>query len=351
MKAAARISNIKRYVAVVTLAAFGIGGLPMQVHAASPADGICQTVRLPVALAQGRAANQAVSGNYCQPLTWASGSHEVDVMTPGATYNSSYWDWPQNPALYSYVDKTLLAGRATFAYDRIGTGASSHPLSTSITFQGDAYVLHEIIQWLRNTKGYTQVNTVGHSYGSGVTVQEAGTYNDENRVIITGLLHAPNPGLAKISDILYPANLDSYFSGLGLDSGYLTTIPDSRSVFYDTATADLSVIAYDNAHPDTIAATDLAGLATFELPPALNIATRITSPVLLVIGQEDGFFCASPAILNCSDAAAVSSYEAPYYSSAASLSVATVPSTGHDLTLHPSANESFNDINNWIENH
>jgi hypothetical protein len=59
--------------------------------------------------------------------------------------------------------------------------------------------------------------------------------------------------------------------------------------------------------------------------------------VLVVIGQLDAIFCADPPILDCSVAAKVFASEAPYYASAAGLTVDIIPDAGHDIALHPSA--------------
>src|SRR5437016_7989226 len=210
---------------LVTISLFAV----TQANAADNTLGSCQLVQLPVALASGQPSSNTISATYCQPFTWANGPHQIDILTNGATYNHSYWDWPQDPALYSYVDKTLQAGRATFNYDRVGTGASSHPLSGTVTIEGEAFVLHQIVNWAEN-QGHPQINLIGHSYGSIVTLQEAGTYRDANRVVITGLLHPPNTGAGfpAFGASLYPAALDPEFAGQGLDIGYLTTRPDMR---------------------------------------------------------------------------------------------------------------------------
>ena len=344
------VHSLKRRAGLLLLGAMlplGMLGAASPVSAAS-AYGTCTDVPLPVALATGQSANQTISGELCTPNTWAAGAHQVDVATSGATYNKSYFDW-QNPSTYSYADKTLQAHRAIFVYDRIGTGASSHPPSASISIQSDAYVLHQIIQWLRMSQGYTQVNAIGHSYGSVITVDEAGTYKDENRVVLTGLLHAPDPGLAALADFLFPALLDPR-TGVALDPGYLTTIPHSRSVFYSPATTDPTVMAYDNAHPDTVSATSLStsALVNYGVPGVNNPADHIMAPVLLVNGEDDNFFCGSLEILNCADGSAVEAYEAPYFTSAASLTAKSVPHTGHDLALSTSADQSFAMINDWI---
>ncbi len=328
---------------------------PASAGVTAGADAGCQPVRLPVALGPGSPANQTVSGTYCQPQDWASGQHEVDVLTPGATYNRIYWDWPVDPGLYSYVDKTLAAGRATFDYDRIGTGSSSHPFSAEITIGSDAYVLHQIVQWLRGSLGYSQVNLIGHSLGSVISIQEAGRYGDASRVVITGLLHVAHVGAgfaATLGSLLYPAAEDAQYLGTGLDVAYLTTIPGDRAADFYSSSASQAVVAYDEAHKDVVAATELVTLATtWALPPALNLSDKITAPVLIVIGAQDAIFCADPPVVDCPQPAQLLASEAPYYARAASLSLDVIAGTGHDIALHPTADESFGLISQWISSH
>src|SRR4051812_19257953 len=144
----------------------------------------CSDVRLPVSLSPGLPRTEVIDGTLCVP---AAGSTEVDVLIHGAAYNRSYWDWPVAPNTYSYVQRTVAAGRATFAYDRLGAGSSSHPLSALLTPQSDAYVLHQVVEALRRHR-FTTVDAVGHSFGSVVAVQEAATFHDTDRLVVTGLL-------------------------------------------------------------------------------------------------------------------------------------------------------------------
>jgi pimeloyl-ACP methyl ester carboxylesterase len=351
-----RYQGRRALLVLASLSPMVLSGFGSPAAAAAANDyGNSHVVTLSVALAPGQPANQVIWGSYCTPLTWQAGPAEVDVLTPGATYNATYWDWPVDPALYSYVDKTLAAGRASFDYDRVGTGASSHPPSTDITINAEAYVLHQIVTWLRDSLGFTQVNLVGHSLGSVISIQEAGTYGDVSRVVVTGLLHAPDVGLGfatTLESLLDPAADDPQFAGLGLDAGYLTTIPGDRAADFYSSSADPAVVAYDEAHKDVVPLTDLATLATtWALPPGLNISDDITAPVLVVIGQQDAIFCADPPVLDCGDPAQVQANEAPYYARAASLAVDVIGATGHDVALHPSADESFGLINDWILAH
>jgi pimeloyl-ACP methyl ester carboxylesterase len=308
--------------------------------------GDCQAVTLPVTLAPGHQAGQTLAGTLCEPDQWAAGPHTVDVLTNGATYNQSYWDWPVDPEEYSYVRKTLAAGRATFAYDRVGTGASSHPSGTSLTLTTDAYELHQVVEWL-NGNGYSEIDSVGHSFGSIVAIQESAGYGDVSRLVVTGFLHTPNLGNAYAPLFGYPAALHPAFAGEGLDLSYLTTFPGARGIFY-SETADPAVISYDQQHPDTITSTELStSLTQLALAPPLNPSDQVTVPVLIVVGQQDALLCSGP-LPDCDDPGSVRALESPYYASAPSLTVDTVPDTGHDVALHPSAGQSFETINDWI---
>jgi len=226
-----------------------------------------------------------------------------------------------------------------------------------VTVQADAYVLHQIVSWTK-AQGYNQVNLIGHSYGSIVTAQEAGTYNDATRVVLTGLTHAldgagtgAGVGLPLVIASLYPATLDPEFALSTLDVGYLTTLPGSRHVFYSSF-ADPAVITYDEAHKDLFSEAGVTSEATtFFVPAPLNASNGITAPVLLLLGQEDALFCTLPAALDCSSSDSLLHAEQPYYTAAASLTTKIVPKTGHDIALHPSAPQSFQVIETWIETH
>lgn len=112
---------------------------------------------VPVALAPGQAANQTVSALLCAPPGVA---RPVDALVHGATYESTYWDWPD----YSYAQKTIDAGRAVFAFDRLGAGASLWGV--------DAYVLHQLLNWLQS-QNYEEITVIGHSLGSVIAIAES----------------------------------------------------------------------------------------------------------------------------------------------------------------------------------
>lgn len=329
----------------VLLAALLIGGLfavvPSQ-SASAASSGDCQTVTKSVRLAPLLPKNHTISAQFCTPHQWAEGEHQVDVLIHGASYNRVYWDFPVDYPNYSYVEKTLQAGRATFAYDRLGAGESSRPLSLLLTVQAEAYVLHQLIGSLRSDFG--RINVVGHSLGSLVAIEEAATYKGVDKLVLTGFLHAAGPGAAQLVATVVPAGLDPQFAGKGYDPGYVTTGAGQRGeVFYSDA-ADQSVIDYDESNKDVFALSALTG--AIDLLPLINTSARIEAETLLVFGDDDKLFCG--LVLDCTSKASVAAHEALYYRKAASLSVEQIINTGHNIALHPSAGEAFGAINQWL---
>lgn len=319
---------------------------------AAPPPSTCEHVNVPVAMAAGQPKDKIIAGTLCQPQS-SPNPQTVDVLVPGGTYDSLYWDFPYNSGQYSYVNRTLQAGRATFNMDRIGTGASSKPLSATITFDSDAYTLHQTVQWLKEQQNFSDISVVGHSQGSIVAVQEAGVYQDVNRIVATGFLHSPSINLVlTLGGGLYPAALDSQFAGQGLDPLYLTSIPGKRKDAFYYTSADPNVIAYDDAHKNIVSTTAVSGaVAQLLLPPALNKSSQVTAPVLTMVGDHD-ILCGTPIINpDCKDAYSVKAHEQPYFTKSRDYSAAIVPNTGHNLPLHPSADQSFSTINQWIQTH
>jgi hypothetical protein len=74
----------------------------------------------------------------------------VQVLVPGGDYTHVYWDWPNQPGTYSYVGWATQAGYATLNLDKLGYGLSDHPDPSALDFQTGAYVVHQVVQYLRN---------------------------------------------------------------------------------------------------------------------------------------------------------------------------------------------------------
>jgi pimeloyl-ACP methyl ester carboxylesterase len=280
----------------------------------------------------------------------------VQLLVHGATYNHAYWDWPSDPARYSYVRAAVRAGYATFAVDRLGAGESSHPPSATLTPESEARALHDVVSALRSGAiggvAFDRVVWVGHSLGSMHAWLEASMFKDVDAFVLTGMLHSAKPSFIDLAlRDAYPALLDPVFADAGLDDGYLTTTPGAREeLFYYRPTADPSVIAGDEQRKDVMSATEI-GLAIpyFSSPRADAAPSRaIRVPTLLVVGEDDGLWCGPPDGFACTQAT-VAAREAPYYSSDARLTVTVVPRTGHDVQLHRTAPSSTATILRWLD--
>lgn len=347
-------------VAVVALAAAATAALVPTAAQASPSvhavnlyvhpshKGLCVATTVPVAPADDAARSWHVALTLCTPFRL---TREVDVLTHGATYTGAYWDWPGFGGAYSYVGRALADGRATLTYDRVGNGKSTNPIqdtlaSSEISMTSDAAVLHQLVAGL-STLGFRRINSIGHSYGSGVVLAEAKQYADVTTVVITGYLHRPsNP---QVTAGNYPANQDDKFKDLGLDGGWLTTRPGARAFGFHAPTSDPVLVAQDEQAKDLVS---LPGLLSFLSARGVsagdNISNLITAPVLVVNGDQDAIFCFQPLVFNCSDSVAVSTNEAPFYAHAKSFEVHMVTGSGHDVALHPTAGASYSIINDWL---
>lgn len=349
--------TVKRILATLAAALVAVALIPAPASASTGAPfmkrGICVDFTWKVAPNPTAERSWDVGATYCHPFRWAPGSHRLDILTHGATYDRGYWDWPQyqnTPRLaqYSYVAKALADGRATLAYDRIGNGTSTRPLSTEITMASDAYVLHQLVQ-LARFFGYRHIASISHSYGSGVALEEAARYKDVTSVVVSGYLHRPsNPAVTAGN---YPANMDPKFQDLGLDGGWLTSRPGVRLTSFHAPDSDPAVVAYDEVHKDLVALSGLLGFISARgVPPGDNVSNLVTVPILILLGDKDAIFCYQPAVFNCSDAAAVQANEVAFYTASPKGQVVVIPGAGHSLTLHPSNDLSYAAIDRFVDN-
>lgn len=280
---------------------------------------------------------ESLYGQLCVP---AGGAKTVAVLVPGASYDSAYWNSPYDPSQLSFVDAMNNAGYATLDIDRLGTGRSSHPLSALLTSTTQAITVHQVIQALRagsQTPAFGSVLLAGHSVGSAITIIEAGTYHDENGVLVTGLSHGINPiGAAAILATLLPADLDPKFSALGLDPGYLTTDPGTRYASFQAPGPYIPNIAnMDEATKDVFAPGEVVD--TVLIGVVSTYSKLITVPTMLVMGQDDPAFCGGLLAPNCSTAATLLASEGRYYSAAAQLHTYVVNDWGHAINYAPDA--------------
>jgi len=110
---------------------------------------LCREIKYPVSISPGGAQEYTVA---CW-LTAPQNAGETMLITiPGAAYSHVYWDFPYKPGRYSFVQNMADAGYSTLNIDRMGSGDSSKPQGYATTIDAQAYVVHQIVQALRQGK-------------------------------------------------------------------------------------------------------------------------------------------------------------------------------------------------------
>lgn len=183
-------------------------------------------------------AKQAIQGNttisdtytinakFCVPLTSNNtNSTTIHFLTHGIAFDKAYWDFAEG---YSYVDAAAVAGYATFFYDRLGTGHSSHPDPIAVLQAPlQVEVAHSLIQSLRNGQfnngqKYDRIVGVGHSFGSTITQGITAAYpEDFDAAVLTAFsttsesmaltLAGFNPAIANQNQPLRFSNLSNAY--------------------------------------------------------------------------------------------------------------------------------------------
>ena len=328
--------------AALALSLLGVGLViaPVQAQAA---EITCRSVFTPVTLAGAR---HSLHGTLCVP----DGATTVQVLIPGSSYNSAYWDFPYTPGTRSFRLAMNEAGIATMAVDRLGTGRSSRPPSLALTAFTQAGTIHQLVTALRAGQGtptFEKVLLGGHSLGSAIAIIEAGTYRDVDGVLVTGLTHLPNvTGLLPVLSSLVPAALDPKFAGKVTDLGYLTTRSNTRYRAFHFPGANLApVVAADEATKDVFSAGEIVdGALIGSISP---YSLLIDAPVMVAMGQDP----TSCGLLSadCSTAERLRLSEAPYYAPAARLHTFVLTDFGHSINLAPDAPRYQQAVVDWVE--
>jgi pimeloyl-ACP methyl ester carboxylesterase len=329
------LSRFRRLGAVLLLAV-GVGLAPGTSAAAAPTT--CEDVAVPVTI---DLLPQTMHGRLCVP----QGARTVQVLVPGGTYTSAYWDIGYVPETRSYRQAMNRAGIATIAVDRLGSGRSSKTLSALVTVNSQAKAVHAVVRSLRPR--FDRVVLVGHSIGSAVATVEAVEHRDVDGVVITGLSHQINlPGAVPVFTTLVPTLLDPVLKDRGLNPGYLTTITGSRySSFHTPGPADPGALAFDEATKDVVTATETVG--TVLVGSLVPLSRRITVPVMLVMGGGDGNFCGPPLGADCSSNDALRLSEGRFYAPEARLRTHVVPGYGHSLNYSANAPAYHRAVAEW----
>ena len=327
-----------RIAAMVTAAGVLLGGVP----GVAEASGVrCEEVVIPVAMGVGKPVDAKMAGTLCRPRGRDRGV--LQVLIPGGGYDRNYWTWRGDPRGPSYVEAMNRAGYSTFALDRIGTGKSSAPASSSFAPETQTFTVHQVLRALRSKR--ERIVLVGNSLGSTISRMIAVHHPaDVDGLILTGESSTPNwPAFEQLGADYITAAEHPLLTARNLDSGYGVLRPGARlGWFYYGPSAAKSVVARDEANPEP---------DVFSTDPEFGsvlLNRQIKVPVLVVVGQHDRLIC-GPGASDCSTSRTLLAGERPYY--ATNLAALVVPNTGHVLNLHKTAPTFYPQLAHWTTKH
>ncbi|MBP2475739.1 pimeloyl-ACP methyl ester carboxylesterase [Crossiella equi] len=340
-----------RRIGAATAACLGLSTLLAPVQAGA-AEATCRDLSIPVSLLDlpVLSLDQTMYGRLCTP---AGGSNTVQVLIPGGTYNSSYWDIAQAPEAHSYRKVLNEAGFATLAVDRIGSGRSSKPLSVLLTAFTQANAVSHVVKAMKSGSlgpKFQKVIVGGHSLGSAISVVVgANPANDVDGVFIAGQVHRLNltgilPTLPTLTSVLLDGN--PRFSGL--DPAFLTTTAGQRyTAFHRGGPLDEAAVAEDERTKDSLAPGEVVdGIL---LGTILPYSKKIKVPVLLAMGEKDQVFCDGLLGSDCSSAEALKQVEGGNFAPEAQLRTYVLPNYGHSFNYAPNAREFYEAVAQWSE--
>ncbi|MCJ1398728.1 hypothetical protein MMC11_001929 [Xylographa trunciseda] len=291
----------------------------------------------------------SISAQYCVPDTQKK-SKTIQILTHGLGFDKSYWDFTLVAGNYSYVQAALKAGYSTFAYDRLGTGASTKADPYDIVQAPvELAILAELTQMLRSgqiagCETHEKYVHVGHSFGSVLTnslVAVAPQLSDG--IILTGYSNnfSFQDPFVSTTGHLASENQPARFSGLS--SGYITWADKYYNQFsflyypyFDPAVLEAAEGA---KWPFTVGELITTGIVDF-------LAPQYKGPVLYLASQDDYIFCGG-------DCAGI--IDGPYsdsralFPAASDFEVYIQPNVGHGLNLHYNATGAYAVANNFFK--
>jgi pimeloyl-ACP methyl ester carboxylesterase len=290
-----------------------------------------------------------VLGKYCPPQ---SGGHDRDVLqllVHGSTYNKSYWSGLGAAAKYNWQLFASKRGYHTLAIDRVGHGQSPvHPDPLSVVHIGlHTAVTRSLVTVLRQTnnplhKIFKKITFVGHSYGSVTGIAFVGANQDAvDALILTGYSTTPYaPVLSALTADLASARAAfPRFASLPPGYGALASEAVRESAFY-SGDYDAAVARRDFAVADTVAAGELLYTKLGH-----GSALGFRKPVLVITGSEDKSAC-NVAAAPCEE---ILNRTRAQFPDAKSYDFYAPPRTGHDITLHETAQVTFGVVHDWLD--
>lgn len=254
----------------------------------------------------------------------------VTLYLHGLGLGEFFWNFKGVPN-YNFAAGMARRGHASVVIDRLGYRSSDKAPGKSSCVGGHADMAHQIIQRLKSgsylgsrSPRFSRVGLVGHSAGGLITQVEAYSFSDARAI---GVLAYADQGISNFQRNAGKAAAKVCARG-GISSGpggYALlgqSLPVATRAFFASAPPRVRSAALPLATKNPC-----GDLASYIAAPATNKRnlSRVKAPVLLVQGGSDKLFPLGSV-----------SAQRKRFTNAKSVTYASLPRTGHALTLEPS---------------
>lgn len=293
-----------------------------------------------------------LAATYCVPSKKNEKPKTVQLLTHGIGFDRSYWNLPFNSGNYSYsAVATDEYGYATFSWDRLGIGMSSHgdpvqEIQALLEVDG----LRALTEGLREgcidgvDDKFEKIVHVGHSFGSTHTYALTAMYpNISDGIALTGFSQngsfVPYFNLGgnfidvKENAVLAPKYAHGYLAA-GDPSGVQTN-------FFSPNSFDPEILAFaaTTGQPVTIGELLTIGGET-------GSPNNFKGPVFIITGERDVPFCGGSCFNGAPTGSSIPAQAQKTFTST-NITTTIVPGTGHGLNLaysHPFTYKSINEF-------
>ena len=319
------------------------GNIPLALAADMPGVA-CQPQTIAVKLTEEAWFTHAVVGTLCS--MGALDGKTLAVTVSGAGYGALYWDFPYQPDTYSFARAALKRGYATFNFDRLGMGQSDRPFGLSLGVDNQANVLAQLIESLKAAHNFAAIVTLGHSFGSTISLAHALRYpQNVDGIVLTGFVHNSNPGFGlAMRDGVNLAAFNGPYAGSIFDPTYVISKANSRiDIFYTRENIDPVVVEIDELNPQTTTIGEVISMPTY----FKEQSKALTVPAFTLIGEDDFVVCGGA--VECTDHEAIIAWESAFFPPAACHEITVLDDTNHNANLHLNAPDNFRLMLDWVE--
>lgn len=295
-----------------------------------------------------------LAATYCVPSTKHEKPKTVQLLTHGIGFDRSYWNVPFNSGNYSYsAVATDEYGYATFSWDRLGIGMSSHgdpvqEIQALLEVDG----LRALTEGLREgcidgvDDKFEKIVHVGHSFGSTHTYALTAMYpNISDGIALTGF--SQNGSFlpffqlgGNFIDVKENAALAPQY-----DHGYLAAGNPSgvQTNFFSPGSFDPEILTFAATTGQPVTIGELLTIGGETASP-----NNFEGPVFVITGERDVPFCGGSCLNGAPEGSSIPAQAQKTFTST-NITTTIVPGAGHGLNLEYSHPFTYKSINEFFD--